>query len=174
MSRSIPLERQLRGQRISHQELVAEAQAALLRSGMRSYARADFVNQLSKVVVGNRRPVLCQLQPAVREDCAPAWLYAWDLVSSYIAHNNLALTIDTLNAELAQTKQKLRLTLKSARNADEEFSELLFSSASGLSDAEPPDGAPPAPPPRGPAGAREDGGQAPPKRGVRRAERSEH
>jgi hypothetical protein len=46
------------------------------------------------------------------------------------------MTIDTLNVELTKTKQQLRVTLKNARNADDEFNELLYSSASGLSDSE--------------------------------------
>jgi hypothetical protein len=135
MSVPVPLDQRIRGQRISHQELVAEAQAVLLRSGVKNQAQADFINLLSKVVVGNPNPIFCQLQPRIRESCSPSWLSAWDLVSSYIAQNNLALTLDTLNVELSKTKQKLRLTLKETGDADQ-FNELLSSSASGLSDSE--------------------------------------
>jgi hypothetical protein len=133
---TVALRRKVRGQRISHEDLVAEAQQVLLESGIRNYTRADFVNRLAKVVVGNDAPILCQLQPRARENCSPSWLYAWDLVSSFVAQNNLALTIDTLNVELTTTKQKLRLTLKETRNADGEFNDLLYSSTSGLSDSE--------------------------------------
>jgi hypothetical protein len=136
MSKRPAIERQIRGQRISDEELIAESQEILRRGGIQNYARAEFVNLLSKVVVGNPAPILCQLQPRTRSKASSSWIYAWDLVSSFIASNSLPLTLDTMNTELEETKETLRLTLKSSRNANDEFNQLLYSSETGPSDSE--------------------------------------
>jgi hypothetical protein len=136
MSKQSAIERQIRGQRISDEELIAESQDILRKGGIQNYARAEFVTLLAKVVVGNPAPILCQLQPRTRSKASSAWIHAWDLVSSFIASNNLPLTLDTMNTELQDMKQTLRVTLKSTRNADEEFNQLLDSSEALLSDSE--------------------------------------
>jgi hypothetical protein len=103
---------------------------------MQNNVRAEFVNLLSKIVVGNSAPILCQLQPTMRAYTAPSWIHAWDLVSSYVASNNLPFTLDSMNTELQETKQALRVTLKSYREANDEFNELLSSTDVAGSDSE--------------------------------------
>jgi hypothetical protein len=137
MSRASSLELQIRGQRISDEELIVEAQKVVRECGVQNYARAEFVNLLAKLVVGNPAPVLCQLQPKPVQKTSPAWVEAWDLVSSFAASNNLSLTLDTLNTELQNTKQALRLSVKSTRNANDELAELLSSTDTPLPDSEP-------------------------------------
>jgi hypothetical protein len=123
----------LRGQRISRQELVDEAQQTLKDSGVPNYERASFVNQLAKFVVGNTAPIFCQLQPKITPRPSPAWVHACELVSSYVAGANLRLTLDTMNTELHQTKHSLKVSIRSRQDLNDELNELLMSSEAARS-----------------------------------------
>jgi hypothetical protein len=118
----------LRGQRISRQELVDEAQQTLKEAGVPNYERASFANQLSKFVVGNSATIFCQLQPKITPQPSSAWVRAYELVSSYVAGANLRLTLDTMNTELGQTKRSLKVSIRSLQDLNDELNDLLMSS----------------------------------------------
>jgi hypothetical protein len=90
---------QVRGQRISREELIAEARAMLDNAGVNNSLRAEFIAELAPLVVGNRAPILCQQQPKVRPFQDRFWEAAHRLVADYLLENRLAHTIRTASVE---------------------------------------------------------------------------
>jgi hypothetical protein len=93
---------QVRGQRISHPDLVKEARATLSRLGANNRLRAEFVSELAKVVVPDDQPILCQQHPKVRPVQDKFWKYAFLLVRDYLAENDLQLTEQTAEVEFPE------------------------------------------------------------------------
>lgn len=103
MKKSTP---KYRGQRISHAELVAESRETLREAGVGNHERAMFISELSKAVVGNKSPLLYQIQPRVRFHTSKAWKKAYDIIFSYIAENNLEKTLETIGVEMGENLQQ--------------------------------------------------------------------
>ena len=114
-----------RGQRISHAELVAEAQQKLRESGVGNHERAMFISELSKAVVGDDTPVLCQLQPKVKIRTSAAWSRAYDLAFKFIAEHNLGMTLETINVECGDAKQRLESAIANISHSGAQLGELL-------------------------------------------------
>ncbi|OHT05815.1 hypothetical protein TRFO_26317 [Tritrichomonas foetus] len=103
MKKSVP---KYRGQRISHADLVAESRETLRQAGVGNHERAMFITELSKAVVGNKNPLLYQIQPKMRFHTSKAWKKAYDLVFTFIAENNLEKTLETIGVEMGETLQQ--------------------------------------------------------------------
>ena len=114
-----------RGQRISHAELVAEAQQVLRDAGAGNHERAMFITELSKNVVGNDLPLFCQLQPKVKVRTSDAWSRAYDLAFKFIADKELGFTLETINVECGDAKEKLESAIANISHADAEIGNLL-------------------------------------------------
>lgn len=117
--------RKCRGQRISHGELVAEAQQKLRESGVGNHERAMFITELSKAVVGDDCPLLCQLQPKVKIRTSAAWSRAYDLAFKFIAEHNLGFTLETINVECGDAKQRLESAINNISHSGAQLGELL-------------------------------------------------
>jgi hypothetical protein len=92
---------QVRGQRISREELIAEARAELDSSGVNNSLRAEFIAELAPYVSHNPTPILCQQQPKVRPFPDRFWEAAHQLVADYLFENRLELTVKTASVEFA-------------------------------------------------------------------------
>jgi hypothetical protein len=90
---------QVRGQRISREELIREARDELDTSGVNHFLRAEYLWELASVVVGNDAPILCQKQPKVRDIPDKYWNTAHRLVAEYLVENGLTLTQKTATVE---------------------------------------------------------------------------
>lgn len=130
------IERRCRGQRISHAELVAEAQQKLKESGAGNHQRAMFISELAEAVVGNNCPVLCQLQPKIKIRTDIAWLRAYDLAFKFIDEHGLGLTMKTLTIECGDTKQKLESAVADIAAATEQLEELVMLSQTDKGESE--------------------------------------
>lgn len=118
MKKSTP---KYRGQRISHAELVAESRETLRDAGVGNHERAMFISELSKAVVGNKSPLLYQIQPRVRFRTSKAWKKAYDIIFSYIAENNLEKTLETVGIEMGENLQQASRRLASEPNANFDY-----------------------------------------------------
>jgi hypothetical protein len=90
---------QVRGQRISREELIREAREELDTSGVNHFLRAEYLSELATVVVGNDAPILCQKQPKVRRIPDKYWDAAHRLVAEFLIENGLTLTHKTATVE---------------------------------------------------------------------------
>lgn len=118
MKKSTP---KYRGQRISHAELVAESRETLREAGVGNHERAMFISELSKAVVGNKSPLLYQIQPKVRFRTSKAWKKAYDIIFAYIAENNLEKTLETVGIEMGENLQQTSRRLANEPGANFDY-----------------------------------------------------
>jgi hypothetical protein len=90
---------QVRGQRISREELIAEAGVEHDKAWVNNCLRAEFIAELAPVVSHNPAPILCQQQPKVRPFPDKFWETAHHLVADYLFENRLVLTLKTASTE---------------------------------------------------------------------------
>jgi hypothetical protein len=138
---------QVRGQRISRDELIKEARDELDTSGVNRFLRAEYLSELATVVVGNNAPILCQKQPKVRQIPDRYWEAAHRLVAAYLIENGLTLTQKTATVEfsdfpdghLSASSSAAQLQDFALARDDQPFSDRVNQHASGQnSAAEPP------------------------------------
>jgi hypothetical protein len=96
------LDRRLRGQRISHAELVKESQQQLQECGHGNIFRAKFIRLLAEAVVSGDSPILFQQRPSIREPPTNHWQDAYRLVWRYLQEHNLHLTREAALTEFPQ------------------------------------------------------------------------
>lgn len=100
----------LRGQRISRQELIIESQEVLQNAGVGNHSRAQFLVEVSREVVGSDNPLFCQLQPKIHSHESESWIRAFSLVFQYLTEHNLQSTLSAVEAEFNQGKLPKELT----------------------------------------------------------------
>jgi hypothetical protein len=102
MSSKKRLPTRVHGQRISPDALVIESRAAMERTGIANYLRAEFYAELAKIVVNNPEPLFSHYQPQVKSSnfALQNWTDAYTLVSQFLEENHLELTRVTANLEL--------------------------------------------------------------------------
>jgi hypothetical protein len=89
-----------RGQRISTQELITEAQQRLEECGVSNHQRAFFVRLTAEVLVGNRNPLFAQQQPKKPKSVQNAsWVQAYAIALQFLKELDLKLTLETILIE---------------------------------------------------------------------------
>jgi hypothetical protein len=88
-----------RGQRITRPELIRDSRAALIQAGVGNHARAQFVFEISKVVIGSDPHVYAQLQPHIRKHETEAWQRAYFIVYQYLTDHKFDITLKTTRFE---------------------------------------------------------------------------
>jgi hypothetical protein len=102
MSARDSLERRLRGQRISHAELVKESQQQLQECGHGNIFQAKFIRLLAEAVVSGDSPILFQQRPSIRDPPTNHWQDAYRLVWRYLQEHSLDLTREAALTEFPQ------------------------------------------------------------------------
>jgi hypothetical protein len=138
---------QVRGQRISHPDLVKEARAVLADLGVNNLLRAEFITELAQGVVADKQPILCQQRPKVRPVPDKFWRYAFVLVRDYLDENQLSLTQQTADVEfpdfanqytgLTGTSSSERLQQVLELQSDHSFADRVDEQLSGKKETEP-------------------------------------
>lgn len=100
----------LRGQRISRQELISESQEVLQNAGVGNHSRAQFLVEVSREVVGSENPLFCQLQPKIHSHESDSWIHAFSLVFQYLTEHKLQSTLSAVEAEFNQGQLPKELT----------------------------------------------------------------
>lgn len=100
----------LRGQRISRQELILESQEVLQNAGVGNHSRAQFLVEVSREVVGSDNPLFCQLQPKIHSHESESWIRAFSLVFQYLTEHSLQSTLSAVEAEFNQGQLPKELT----------------------------------------------------------------
>ena len=119
------MERRLRGQRISREELIEESRKTLEEAGVANNARAKFIKEVSKEVVGSRDPLYAQLQPKIIQHDSQAWIKAFALMFQYLNDNNLTETVSTIEVEFGQGPLPDEILEDQGVDSDKEFNDLL-------------------------------------------------
>jgi hypothetical protein len=89
-----------RGQRISTQELITEAQQRLEECGVSNHQRAFFVRLTAEVLVGNRNPLFAQQQPKKPKSVQNVyWVQAYAIALQFLKELDLKLTLETILIE---------------------------------------------------------------------------
>jgi hypothetical protein len=89
-----------RGQRISTQELITEAQQRLEECGVSNHQRAFFVRLSAEAVVGNKNPLFAQQQPKKPKSAQNEyWTEAYAIVLQFLKENDLTFTLETILIE---------------------------------------------------------------------------
>jgi hypothetical protein len=89
-----------RGQRISTQELIAEAQQRLEECGVSNHQRALFVRLTAEVLVRNRNPLFAQQQPKTPKSVQNAyWIQAYAIALQFLKELDLKFTLETILIE---------------------------------------------------------------------------
>jgi hypothetical protein len=89
-----------RGQRISHAELISEAQQRLRSCGVPNHERAVSLSLLAKAVSESDELILCQQKP--KQPKSPAtqeWRKAYGLVVTWLKEHDLPFTLETVEVE---------------------------------------------------------------------------
>jgi hypothetical protein len=103
------LQAHVRGQQISHRELVSESQATLRTCGVGNQLRAEFVSELSQIVRQDNNTLLDHLRPPISStfNRPPAddhfWSDAYQIAYQYLLDNNLKLTTQAALSECPQS-----------------------------------------------------------------------
>jgi hypothetical protein len=122
---------QVRGQRISHPELIEEAYSHMVEGGYDNYLRAKFISRLAQLVVKDDSAILFQQRADIRVPSSEAWAGAFELVYSYLVEVNLPDTAQTAKAEYPESERFAKIA--SGQHSSEHFEALVQ-----LSDSPPP------------------------------------
>lgn len=104
------MNRNIRGQKISRQELINESQEVLQNAGVGNHSRAQFLVEVSREVVGSDNPLFCQLQPRIHKHESESWIRAFSLVFQYLTEHNLQSTLSAVEAEFNRGQLPKELT----------------------------------------------------------------
>ena len=107
---STSLNPNLRGQRISREELIAESQEVLLNAGVGNHSRAQFLVEVAQEVVGSQNPLFCQLQPKIHSHESESWVRAFGLVFQYLVERDLQSTLSAVEVEFGQGELPQEIT----------------------------------------------------------------
>ncbi|OHT13297.1 hypothetical protein TRFO_16628 [Tritrichomonas foetus] len=107
----------LRGQRISREELIAESQEVLLNAGVGNHSRAQFLVEVSQEVVGNDNPLFCQLQSKIHSHESESWIRAFTLVFQYLSEHDLQSTLSAVEVEFGQGELPVELTRRKGESS---------------------------------------------------------
>lgn len=119
------MDRRLRGQRISRQELIEESRRVLDEAGVANNARAKFVTEIARIVVGSTEPIYTQLQPKIIQHDTQAWVKAFALMFQYLNDHNLTETIAAIEAEFGQGPLPNEVLEDQGIDSDTQMNELL-------------------------------------------------
>lgn len=119
----------LRGQRISKEDLINESQEVLLKSGVGNHSRAQFLSEVCQEAVGSQNPLFSQLQPKIRSHENQSWITAFRLIIQYLVEHELRLTIKSIESEFNQGKLPKELTDYNQVEIDDKFEQILRASS---------------------------------------------
>ena len=119
------MNRRLRGQRISRQELIEESRKVLDAAGVANNARAKFVTEIARIIVGTPEPIYTQLQPKIIQHDTQAWIKAFALMFQYLNDHNLTETIAAIEAEFGQGPLPNEVLEDQGIDSNRQFNELL-------------------------------------------------
>ncbi|KAH0789349.1 hypothetical protein GPJ56_006750 [Histomonas meleagridis] len=90
--------------RIPQEELNERTEKKLAECGVDNVSQAKFTCEISKKVIGSKKPIYETLQPNIKCRDDEAWSRAYALVFKFLEEQKMQITLDTINTETQKTK----------------------------------------------------------------------
>lgn len=89
---------------ISREDLIKQSQDVLKQKGVENHSKAQYANEISKILIKNNNHIFFQQQPNVTAPKNKAWDEAFLIVLSYLKQLKLDYTVECLNREMESCK----------------------------------------------------------------------
>lgn len=92
---------------ISREDLIKQSQDELKKKGVEFHSKAQYANEISKLLIKNQKHIFFQQQPKVTPPKNKSWDEAYLIVIEYLKQLKMNYTIECLNREMEACKVPL-------------------------------------------------------------------